>query len=104
MRGGMAAGSGPAERGGLEAAVRGRLRGLKERWARGLRERAEAASQPGPAGGEGEAEEASALQALPVSSDPPPSPPPRRYPRGCRAPSPPGGSAAGLGAFRSTCS
>ncbi|XP_064358922.1 F-box only protein 4-like [Dromaius novaehollandiae] len=56
-----------AEGGRLEAAVRGRLRGLRERWARGARERggAEAAAGPGPGGGEA-AEEASALQALPI--------------------------------------
>lgn len=66
-RGGMAAG-GAAERGGLEAAVRGRLRGLRERWAWGSRERGAAAAEPGPAdGGEEAAEEVSALQALPVS-------------------------------------
>jgi len=67
QRGGMAAG-GAAERGGLEAAVRGRLRGLRERWAWGSRERGAAAAEPGPAdGGEEAAEEVSALQALPVS-------------------------------------
>lgn len=62
----MAAG-GAAERGGLEAAVRGRLRGLRERWAWGSRERGVAAAEPGPAdGGEEAAEEVSALQALPI--------------------------------------
>uniref|UniRef100_A0A8C9F229 F-box protein 4 n=1 Tax=Pavo cristatus TaxID=9049 RepID=A0A8C9F229_PAVCR len=65
-RGGMAAG-GAAERGGLEAAVRGRLRGLRERWAWGSRERGAAAAEPGPAdGGVEAAEEVSALQALPI--------------------------------------
>lgn len=57
-----------AERGGLEAAVRGRLRGLRERWVRGSRERGAAAAEPGSAdGAEEAAEEVSALQALPVS-------------------------------------
>ncbi|XP_031465451.1 F-box only protein 4 [Phasianus colchicus] len=62
----MAAG-GTAERGGLEAALRGRLRGLRERWAWGSRERGAAAAEPGSAdGAEEAAEEVSALQALPI--------------------------------------
>ena len=63
----MAAG-GAAGRGGLEAAVRGRLRELRERWAWGSRERGAAAAELGSAvGTEEAAEEVSALQALPVS-------------------------------------
>ncbi|XP_062456085.1 F-box only protein 4 isoform X2 [Rhea pennata] len=58
-----------AEGGRLEAAVRGRLRGLRERWARGGRERerggAVAGPGPGPGGAEA-AEEVSALEALPL--------------------------------------
>lgn len=64
----MAAG-GAEERGGLEAAVRGGLRVLRERWMRGTRERgvtAAFAGAPHPSLPE-DAEEVSALQALPVS-------------------------------------
>ncbi|XP_074711879.1 F-box only protein 4 [Strix uralensis] len=63
----MAAG-GAEERGSLEAVVRGRLRLLRERWTRGIRERggtAAFADPPRPALPE-EAEEVSALQALPI--------------------------------------
>ncbi|NXT76440.1 FBX4 protein, partial [Zapornia atra] len=57
--------SGAEERGGLEAAVRGRLRVLRERWMRGNRERGGTADPPHPALPE-DAEEMSALQALPI--------------------------------------
>ncbi|KAM6228468.1 LOW QUALITY PROTEIN: F-box only protein 4-like [Spheniscus humboldti] len=57
-----------AERDAMEAAVCVRLRVMRERWARGTRERGGATTAGGgPAGGGGEAaEEVSALQALPI--------------------------------------
>ncbi|XP_032849150.2 F-box only protein 4 isoform X1 [Tyto alba] len=60
----MAAG-GVEERGGLEAVVRGSFRLLRERWARRIRDRGGTAGPPPPALPE-EAEEVSALQALPI--------------------------------------
>lgn len=64
----MAAG-GVEERGGLEAAVRGGLRILRERWMRGTRERSGTAAFAGPPCPSlpEDVEEVSALQALPVS-------------------------------------
>ncbi|XP_050184687.1 F-box only protein 4 [Myiozetetes cayanensis] len=64
----MAAEGGEERGGGLEAAVRGGLRVLRERWMRGSRERggtAAFAAPPHPAL-PGDAEEASALQRLPI--------------------------------------
>ncbi|NXM28593.1 FBX4 protein, partial [Oxyruncus cristatus] len=58
----MAAEGGEERGGGLEAAVRGGLRVLRERWMRGGRERA----APPHAALPGDAEEASALQRLPI--------------------------------------
>ncbi|NWI70624.1 FBX4 protein, partial [Todus mexicanus] len=64
--------AGAEERGGLEAALRGRLRLLRERWTWGNRERSSGGAtnaalpaSPRPALPE-EAEEASGLQALPI--------------------------------------
>ncbi|XP_074426533.1 F-box only protein 4 isoform X1 [Larus michahellis] len=63
----MAAG-GVEERGGLEAAVRGGLRILRERWMRGTRERSGTAAFAGPPCPSlpEDVEEVSALQALPI--------------------------------------
>ncbi|NWV00417.1 FBX4 protein, partial [Upupa epops] len=60
-------GGGAAEGGGMEAAVLGRLRSLRERWTRGNRCRGWVSEPPRLPGSEVEAEEGIALQELPIN-------------------------------------